>query len=68
MALCLESCTKAQLKLSPQNPESQLWQVKANSIYDGDSFRVIKENRELKIRMCGIDAPEKRQPYNDSKK
>lgn len=68
MALCLESCTKAQLKRSSQIPESQLWEVKAGSVYDGDTFRVIKDNKELKIRLCGIDAPEKRQPYNDSKK
>ena len=68
MALSLESCTKDKPSLSPQNPESQLWEVKADSVYDGDTFRVIKDNKELKIRMCGIDAPEKRQPYNDSKK
>ena len=57
MALCLESCTKAQLKQSSQIPESQLWEVKAGSVYDGDTFRVIKDNKELKIRLCGIDAP-----------
>ncbi|MGF1488352.1 MAG: thermonuclease family protein, partial [Prochloraceae cyanobacterium] len=41
---------------------SEVWQVKPGSVYDGDTFRVIKGNKELKIRMCGIDAPEKKQP------
>ena len=62
MALCLESCTKDKPSLLSQIPESQQWEVKAGSVYDGDTFRVVKGDRELKIRMCGIDAPEKRQP------
>ena len=41
-------------------PSSELWQVKKGSVYDGDTFRVVKGDRELKIRMCGIDAPEKK--------
>jgi endonuclease YncB( thermonuclease family) len=38
------------------------WQVKEGSIYDGDTLRVVKGNEELKIRFCGIDAPEIKQP------
>ena len=37
------------------------WQVKPGSIYDGDTLRVIRGSEELKIRFCGIDAPEKKQ-------
>ncbi|MEL6931003.1 MAG: thermonuclease family protein [Cyanobacteria bacterium J06600_6] len=37
------------------------WQVKPGSIYDGDTLRVVRGNEELKIRFCGIDAPEKKQ-------
>ena len=44
----------------PKN--SEVWSVKPGSIYDGDTLRVIKGNRELRIRFCGIDAPEKKQP------
>ena len=40
----------------------EVWQVKENSIYDGDTLRVIRGEEELKIRFCGIDAPEKKQP------
>lgn len=38
------------------------WSVKPGSIYDGDTLRVVKGNQELRIRFCGIDAPEKKQP------
>ena len=38
------------------------WQVKAGSIYDGDTLRVVRGNEEKKIRFCGIDAPEIKQP------
>ena len=31
------------------------------SIYDGDTLRVERGNQELKVRLCGIDAPEIKQ-------
>ncbi|MGV2831616.1 thermonuclease family protein [Myxosarcina sp. GI1(2024)] len=37
------------------------WQLKPGSIYDGDTLRVVRGQEELKIRFCGIDAPEKKQ-------
>ena len=39
----------------------EVWSVKPGSIYDGDTLRVVKGNQELKIRFCGIDAPELKQ-------
>ena len=34
------------------------------SIYDGDTFRVISNsNQEIKVRLCGIDSPEKEQAF-----
>ena len=57
------------LKLVPQtdppaapSPASDLWQVVPGSVYDGDTLRVQRNGEELKIRLCGIDAPEKDQP------
>lgn len=45
---------------SPPSPQKfEIWQVK--SIYDGDTLRVQRGEEELKIRFCGIDAPEKNQ-------
>ena len=43
-------------------PQSQTWQVVKGSVYDGDTLRVRRGVQELKIRFCGIDAPEKNQP------
>lgn len=42
--------------------EFEVWQLKPGSIYDGDTLRVVRGQEELKIRFCGIDAPEKKQP------
>ena len=41
---------------------AQQWRVKPGSIYDGDTLRVVRGDEELKIRFCGIDAPELKQP------
>ncbi len=61
-AIALCSCSLInQETFSPKNPPGELWQVKDGSIYDGDTLRIIKGNEELKIRFCGIDAPEKAQ-------
>ena len=39
------------------------WELVKNSVYDGDTFRVVhsKTGEKLKIRMACIDAPEKKQ-------
>ena len=47
--------------LSKDNYAEQ-WRVKPGSIYDGDTLRVVRGDEELKIRFCGIDAPEIKQP------
>ena len=38
------------------------WQVKENSIYDGNKLTVQRGEEELKVRLCGIQAPEIKQP------
>ena len=45
-----------------KNDYAEQWKVKPGSIYDGDTLRVVRDDEELKIRFCGIDAPEKKQP------
>ena len=43
--------------------------LKVIAISDGDSFKVLYQNQELKIRIHGIDAPERKMPYyQESKK
>jgi endonuclease YncB( thermonuclease family) len=39
-----------------------LGQIKPGSIHDGDTLRVVRGTEEKKIRLCGIDAPEIKQP------
>ena len=48
----------------PVTPERKFekWNLKPGSVYDGDTLRVVQGNEELKIRFCGIDAPEKKMP------
>jgi len=41
---------------------SEVWQVVDGSVYDGDTLRVKRGWEEMKLRLCGIDAPEKDQP------
>jgi endonuclease YncB( thermonuclease family) len=55
---------KDQPKLAkpPSQTESLRCEVVKDSIYDGDTFRVECDGRQLKIRLCGIDAPEVKQP------
>jgi endonuclease YncB( thermonuclease family) len=61
-------------KLSPQTIQQALplpstgemgkskhYQIVAGSIYDGDTLRVSDGKKEIKVRLCGIDAPEKDQ-------
>lgn len=49
----------------PITPEREFerWNLKPGSIYDGDTLRVRRGEEELKIRFCGIDAPEKGMPF-----
>ena len=49
-------------RVLPDDNYAEQWKVKPGSIYDGDTLRVVRGNEELKIRFCGIDAPEKKQP------
>jgi endonuclease YncB( thermonuclease family) len=53
---------RPKLAKPPSQTESLRCEVVANSIYDGDTFRVRCSGREQKIRLCGIDAPEAKQP------
>ena len=43
-------------------PQSEQWQVVPGSIYDGDTLQVKNSFQKMKVRFCGIDAPEKNQP------
>lgn len=40
---------------------NQLYKLVPDSVYDGDTLHVTDGTQEIKIRFCGIDAPEKKQ-------
>jgi len=42
--------------------ESQQYWLVPGSVYDGDTLRVTDGSEEIKIRLCGVDSPEKEQP------
>lgn len=39
---------------------------KCTRVIDGDTLVVVKENKEIKIRLYGIDCPELDQPYGEA--
>ncbi|MGB3766212.1 MAG: thermonuclease family protein [Phormidesmis sp.] len=57
-----QSIAQAFSRIGTSNADiSQHYELVPDSIYDGDSFRVSDGEREIKVRICGIDAPEKEQ-------
>jgi endonuclease YncB( thermonuclease family) len=38
------------------------------SVSDGDTLRVLIDGEEIKVRLCGVDAPEKAQPLGSESK
>jgi len=55
------SFDRIQQDFSLEKPGKQC-RVKPGSVYDGDTLRVLCQGEELKLRLCGIDAPERAQP------
>ena len=48
---------------------AQRFQVKVVGVSDGDTFTAInRDNLQLKIRVYGIDAPEKKQAFGNKSK
>lgn len=41
---------------------------KVVAVVDGDTVKILENNKELKIRMLNIDAPEKKQPFGSRAK
>lgn len=58
---CKPVLPQAGASIATVAPTNQLWQVVKGSIFDGDTFRVTDGSRRVKVRLCGVDAPEKRQ-------
>lgn len=44
------------------DPNSLYCTVSPGTVYDGDTARFLCNGEEIKVRFCGIDAPEAKQP------
>ena len=44
------------------------WDGKVVSVTDGDTIKVLKDGKQVKIRLASIDCPEKGQPYGNTAK
>jgi endonuclease YncB( thermonuclease family) len=56
--------TNEPLETSNAPKSSETWRVAEtrDAIHDGDTIRLTNGSQELKVRFCGIDAPELKQP------
>jgi endonuclease YncB( thermonuclease family) len=48
--------------LSVPGPASADYLGKVTAVVDGDTFSMESESRRIRVRICGIDAPERGQP------
>ncbi len=44
------------------------WDGKVVSVTNGDTIKVLKDGKQIKIRLAAIDCPEKGQPYGSAAK
>jgi micrococcal nuclease len=52
-----------------ERPRASSWPARVIGVTDGDSVTVLRERREqVKIRLYGIDAPERGQPFGTKSK
>ncbi len=42
------------------------WDGKVVSVTDGDTIKVLRDGKQVKIRLAAIDCPEKGQPYGNA--
>lgn len=54
--------------LIAQSAFAEEFSAKVVGVTDGDTLTALADNREVKIRLAGIDAPEKRQPFGMASK
>jgi len=56
------------LILIPSFIYAAAWEGKVVGISDGDTIKVLKNGKQVKIRLASIDCPEKGQPYGQAAK
>lgn len=76
LALGAVSCTPVEAPSRPRNSSKKArttvpqaaFEAKVVGVSDGDTLTVLAEGRQLKVRLNGIDAPEKNQPFGSAAK
>ena len=61
VCLLMWGCSPLPPAPPPSAPAARSWTGKCVGVTDGDTIRVLHDGREEKIRLSGIDAPEKAQ-------
>jgi len=56
------------ISLFPNYSLAEQFQAKVVGISDGDTIKVLKNGKQVKIRLAAIDCPEKSQPYGQAAK
>lgn len=44
------------------------WQANVVSVTDGDTIKVLQDGKEIRVRLYGVDTPEKKQPFGQKAK
>lgn len=60
--LIFYACNRTQSQSPSQSQSLPTCEIKPNSVYDGDTLRVLCDGQEIKLRFSCIDAPELKQP------
>lgn len=61
-------CLSAALMASLGTAHADLLEGKVVGVTDGDTITVLVDRHEVKVRVAGIDAPEKKQPFGQRSK
>jgi|GEM_PF-1111187 len=63
VVLFVAACTLKEF--APELKKGDVVSGKVISVYDGDTLTAIVKNEKVKVRLYGIDAPEKKQRYGE---
>jgi endonuclease YncB( thermonuclease family) len=63
------STSKGEVKIDAKAGRSKgNWPIRKGGVSDGDTIKVHKDGKQVKIRLAAIDCPEKKQPYGQKAK
>jgi micrococcal nuclease len=66
LLLICSTCTARTVERSPSKEGT--WSGKVIGVSDGDTITILKDRTPIKVRLMGVDAPEKDQPFGTQAK